>query len=154
MVYFAYGSNMNWQQMQGRCPSARFVSVAVLADHQIAFTRESVTRGCGVADAVRAPGEEMWGVLYEISDRDVSSLDRSEGYRPGREKNSYWRRGCVVFPGGDRTQPLTVSTYFGEPQPNPPLPNAKYRQLIVSGARHWHLPAEYVQDLEAIEVSG
>jgi hypothetical protein len=51
-------------------------------------------------------------------------------------------------------RPLTVSTYFGDPQSNPPRPNAEYRQLIVSGARHWHLPDDYMRDLEAIEVSG
>jgi hypothetical protein len=41
MLYFAYGSNMNWQQMQDRCPSARFFGVALLPDHKLAFTRES-----------------------------------------------------------------------------------------------------------------
>ena len=154
MVYFAYGSNMNWQQMQSRCPSARFVGVALLPDHRIAFTRKSVKRGCGVADAVQERGDEVWGVLYEIGDSDVAGLDNSEGYMPGREKNSYWRRECMVLPGRDPTQALTVSTYFGDPQPHPPLPNAEYKQLIVSGARHWHLPEQYVRDLEAIEVSG
>jgi hypothetical protein len=28
MLYFAYGSNMNWDQMRERCPSARFEFVA------------------------------------------------------------------------------------------------------------------------------
>ena len=154
MLYFAYGSNMNWQQMQNRCPSARFVGVAMLPDHTIAFTRESVTRGCGVADAVSEHGEEVWGVVYEICDPDVAGLDNSEGYKPGREQNSYWRRKCLVLKDGHERRPLAVSAYFGDPQPNPPPPNAKYKELILSGARHWHLPEEYVRDLEAIKVSG
>lgn len=154
MLYFAYGSNMNWRQMRERCPSTRFVGVALLADHKLAFTRKSVNRGCGVADAVREEGRKIWGVVYEIDDLDVGKLDLSEGYRPGREKNSYWRRECLVLHDGDEQRPLTVSSYFGDPQGNPPLPNSEYRQLIVSGARHWHFPEEYVRDLEAIEVSG
>jgi gamma-glutamylcyclotransferase len=154
MLYFAYGSNLNWQQMQGRCPSARFVGVALFADHKLAFTRESVNRGCGVADAVRERGWKIWGVVYEIDDLDVGKLDVSEGYRPGREKNSYWRRECLVLLDGDEQRPLTVCSYFGDSQSNPPLPNSEYKQLIVSGARHWRLPEEYVRDLEAIEVAG
>jgi gamma-glutamylcyclotransferase len=154
MLCFAYGSNMNWQQIQQRCPSARFVGVALLPNHKLAFTRKSATRGCGVADAVPALGQKLWGAVFEISDLDVGKLDKSEGYNPGREKNSYYRRECMVLQDGDDHRPLTVSTYFGTAQPNPPLPNAEYKALIVSGARHWHLPDEYVRHLAGIEVSG
>lgn len=154
MLYFAYGSNMNWQQMRERCPSARFVGVALLADHKLAFTRESAKRGCGVADAVHEHGRELWGVVYEIDDLDLGKLDRCEGYSPGREKNSYWRRERLVLLDRDKERPLTVCSYFGDPQSNPPLPNSEYKQLLVSGARHWHLPEEYVRELEAIAVSG
>jgi hypothetical protein len=154
MLYFGYGSNMNWEQMRGRCPSASFVGAAVLGDHKLAFTRKSVTRGCGVADAVRAEHGKLWGVVYEISDRDIGKLDQSEGYRPGRDKNSYWRRECFVLLGGDKQRPLTVVSYFAEPEPNPPLPNSEYKELIVSGARHWHLPTDYIASLETIETAG
>jgi len=154
VLYFAYGSNMDWPQMRARCPSSRFVGIAVLPEHRLAFTRRSDKRGCGVADAVRDPGRKVWGVVYEISDLDVGNLDKSEGYRPGREKNSYWRRECMVFLDGDEAPPLAASTYFADPQPNPPLPNQVYKDHIVSGARHWHLPDDYIGELEQIEVAG
>src|SRR5918995_5170968 len=90
MLYFAYGSNMNWAQMKARCPSARFVGVALLRDHRLAFTRKSVNRGCGVADVVSEAGARVWGgAVFEVSDLDIGKLDVSEGYRPGRDKNSY-----------------------------------------------------------------
>ncbi len=154
MLYFAYGSNMNWQQMQERCRSARFVGLAKLSDYGLAFTRKSVNRGCGVADVVPEPGKSVWGVVYEIGDLDLGKLDRSEGCRPGREMNSYWRRECMVYLDGDDARPLTVSAYFGDPQETPPLPNEAYKDLIVSGAKHWHLPDDYVQELEQIKVGG
>ena len=47
-----------------------------------------------------------------------------------------------------------AQTYFADPQPNPPLPNQAYKDLILSGARHWRLPDDYVAELEAVEVSG
>lgn len=95
----------------------------------------------------------MWGVVYEITDLELGQLDKSEGYRPGREKNSYWWRECMVFREGDEAQPPTVSTYFGHLQPSPPLPSQIYKDPILSGARHWHLPADYIAKLDRIEVS-
>jgi hypothetical protein len=150
VLYFAYGSNMNEAQMVERCPSARFAGVATLPDRQLAFTRRSVNRGCGAADAVKAPGHKLWGVVYEFSDADLPRLDRSEGYQPGRTRNSYWRRECNVFLGDDDSQPRLVSTYFAEAQPNPPRPNRVYKTLILSGARG-RLPPEYVAELERID---
>ncbi len=154
MLYFAYGSNMDWKQMKDRCPSARFVGIARLPDHRLVFTRKSIKRDCGVADAVRENECSVWGSVYEISALDVGKVDKSEGYRPGRKKNSYWRRECMVFLNGDEALPLTAETYFAEPEANAPLPNQDYKNLILSGARHWHLPADYVAELVAIEVSG
>lgn len=154
MLYFAYGSNMNWEQMRARCPSARFVGIAVLTGHKLAFTRKSLRRGCGVADAVREEHKMIWGVVYKVDDPEVAKLDLSEGYRPGREKNSYWRRECLVLLDGDEQRRLTVFSYFGEPQPNPPPPNSEYKELIVTGARYWRLPNAYIAALEAIEAAG
>lgn len=152
MLYFAYGSNMNWGQMSARCPSAKFVGVAVFPDHRLEFTRKSVARGCGVADMVSDKNCLVWGVVYELSNADVDSLDTSEGYRPGRDKNSYWRRGCRVFLDGDGGRPIQVATYFAERQLKPPPPSQEYKKLIVEGARHWQLPAEYIVELERIRV--
>jgi gamma-glutamylcyclotransferase len=152
VLCFAYGSNMDWTQMKERCASTRFAGVALLPDHRLAFTRKSVKRGCGVADAVPGVGRELWGVVYEVSDSDVGKLDACEGYSPGRAKNAYWRRECRVLLDGDDRRPLTASAYFGDAQPSPPLPNQAYKDLILSGARHWHLPNRYIEDLERIEV--
>ncbi len=153
MLYFAYGSNMDWKQMKERCPSTRFVGIAVLSDHRLAFTRKSGSLCCGVADAVREVGRKLWGVVYEVSDLDLDSLDEYEGYRPGRQTNSYWRRECMVFLDGEDTRPVISFIYFADTQPNPPLPNQAYKNLILSGARHWHLPDEYLAELEQIEVA-
>ena len=153
MLIFAYGSNMNWNQMRERCPSSRFVGIAVLRNYKLAFTRESVNRGCGVADVIKEGGAQVWGVVYEVADLDVGKLDTKEGFRPGGDKNSYYRLECLVFLDGEDQRPLTVSAYFGDPQPNPPLPDAAYKNLILAGARHWHLPEEYFRELEQIKAS-
>jgi gamma-glutamylcyclotransferase len=154
MLNFAYGSNMSWNQMRERCPSSRFVGIATLRDHKLAFTRRSVNRDCGVADVVAENGAQVWGVVYEFADLEIGKLDDSEGFRPGRDENSYHRRECLVFLDGEDQRPLSVFAYFGDPQPNLTLPNAAYKSLILAGERHWHLHEEYIRELEQIEVSG
>ena len=153
MLYFAYGSNMNWAQMRERCPSARFVCVAKLKDHHLAFTRRSNRRGCGVADAVPDQGHSVWGVVYQIEERDIYRLDQAEGFDPWQKQNAYLREERQVYIDGNEQMPLTVSIYFAEKQTNPPLPSAEYKQLIVTGAKYWHLPQEYINALEQIEVA-
>jgi len=154
VLYFAYGSNMDWEQMRQRCSSVRFIGVAKLPDHRLAFTRKSIKRGCGVADAVRESARAVWGAVFEIPDLEVGALDELEGYQPGREKNSYWRREYTVFLDGDDRRPLTVATYFADRQESPPLPNQVYKDLILRGARRWRLPPDYINELEGIAVSG
>ncbi|MBI4529300.1 MAG: gamma-glutamylcyclotransferase [Deltaproteobacteria bacterium] len=145
MYYFAYGSNMNWMQMTQRCPSARFVSVARLKDHRFAITRQSRRRKCGTADVLPEYGSDVWGVVYDIDDSELSVLDGFEdGY--GREK-------MHVDPTGDGGRPIQAWVYIAEKEASAPLPNGTYKRLILEGARHWKLPQAYVEMLEDIEVA-
>jgi gamma-glutamylcyclotransferase (GGCT)/AIG2-like uncharacterized protein YtfP len=153
MLNFAYGSNMDPGQMRQRCPSARFVAVAKLPDHRLAFTRYAKDRGCGTGDCVPEAGQDIWGVVFDISETDLERLDKNEGYQPGRplNANSYVREQRHVYRDGKMDQPLLVWLYVAIRQPNPPLPNAAYIKLYVDGARFWHLPAEYLAQLERIQ---
>ena len=154
MLYFAYGSNMDWRQMRKRCPSAQFLSVALLRDHRLAFTRFSRSRECGVADAVAEEGAEVWGVVYQIAETEIGILDKCEGFQPGRERgeNDYVREERRVYRDGDEKQPLLVHIYFAKRQPDPPLPDKEYKTLVLKGAEYWHLPPTYVDELRRIEV--
>jgi gamma-glutamylcyclotransferase len=153
MLYFAYGSNMHSAQIKCRCPLAEFVCRAKLPAHRLAFTLKSATRDCGVADVVPDQTKEVWGVVYELPDNELKKLDRKEGYRPGRpnDQNEYTREDHYVWREGDVTRQLLVALYRGHPQLDPPLPSDNYKELIVAGAKHWNLPAEYIRELESIE---
>jgi gamma-glutamylcyclotransferase len=154
MLYFAYGSNLDWAQMRERCPSSCFIAVAKLENHRLAFTRYSDSRSGGVADLLSEEGHDAWGVVYEIDERDIGRLDKCEGFRPGRQrqKNYYVREERHVYQDGNTHMPFLVSLYFAVPQtggPFPPHPN--YKRLIVDGAKYWHLPEHYIVKLEAIK---
>ena len=113
----------------------------------------SVRRGCGVADILRDETNDVWGVVYELWESELENLDKDEEFRPGRpdDQNDYTRENCHVWHEGDAKRSLLVAIYRGHPQPNPPLPNCDYKNLIVAGARHWQLPGYYIQELEAIQ---
>jgi gamma-glutamylcyclotransferase (GGCT)/AIG2-like uncharacterized protein YtfP len=144
---------MDWDQIRERCPSTRFLGIAVLLDHRLAFSRHSISRKCGVADAVESEGSEVWGVVYDIDEVDVGNLDKKEGFQTGSGTNSYQREQRHVFLEGHRKKPLAVAIYFATPQPGVHLPNQKYKDLVLSGAKYWHLPDKYIRDiLEPIQV--
>ncbi len=119
MLYFAYGSNMDFGQMRQRCPSKY--------------------RDCGVADVVPGPWKRVCGLVSDFAEIDFGRLDRSEGFRPGRD--------------GEENQPILAWIYLANRQPKPPRPNAEYKKLLVDGARFWHLPESYREELERIEIA-
>jgi gamma-glutamylcyclotransferase (GGCT)/AIG2-like uncharacterized protein YtfP len=145
LYYFAYGSNMNWKQMQRRCPSSQFVCVGRLADYRFAIARHSQLRRCGTANIIPEKGSEVWGVVYDVSDRDLILLDRFEdGYR---------REPMVVHPFNNGNQPLKSLVYIAPREDAPPPPNGEYKRLMLEGALYWRLPDAYRIMLEQIAVA-
>jgi gamma-glutamylcyclotransferase (GGCT)/AIG2-like uncharacterized protein YtfP len=145
VYYFAYGSNLNWPQMQRRCPSSRFICVARLRDYRFGITRHSRLRNCGTANVVAARGQDVWGAVYEVCDEDLIILDSFEdGYR---------RQILPVFGLNREEVPFNSLVYVAELELDVPLPNAEYKRLILEGAKHWNLPSSYLSLLEAIEAA-
>ena len=143
MYYFAYGSNMNWEQMQRRCPSARFICIASLKDYRFAIARHSRLRNCGTANIFADSGCEVWGIVYEVSDPDLIILDTFE--------DGYLREKILVHAEGDGQGPVEVLVYIAEKEDAVPLPNSEYKRLIVEGARQWKIPEAYCAMLEQIQ---
>jgi gamma-glutamylcyclotransferase (GGCT)/AIG2-like uncharacterized protein YtfP len=136
---------MDWPQMQRRCPSAQFVCVARLADYGFGIARHSRLRHCGTANIFAQRGSEVWGVVYDVSEQDLTTLD---GFEDG-----YRRERAFVYALNDGNRPLDVIVYIAERENDVPLPNAAYKQHIMDGARYWQLPQTYCELLEKIEVA-
>jgi hypothetical protein len=78
MLYFAYGSDTNWDQIRGRCPSTRFDSIARTEGDRLAFTRFSKNRQWRVADIVSSAGPRRY---YGWDARvNSTSLHADEGF--------------------------------------------------------------------------
>ncbi len=77
-LYFAYGSNINLDQMAQRCPNAEPLGVVVLNGYELQFRGNS--RGAGVATIAPKRGGKVYGLLWNITEKCEASLDIYEGY--------------------------------------------------------------------------
>jgi phage replication-related protein YjqB (UPF0714/DUF867 family) len=130
--YFAYGSNLCVRQMAQRCPDATDPRPAVLSDHDWLINER------GVATVEPFAGNQVHGVVWQLSDHDLATLDSAEG-----------------VPVRYRRDELTVHTDAGpEPAwvyidhrvtPGPPRPG--YLPRIIDGAVHHGLPQRWIDFL-------
>ena len=74
VIYFAYGSNMDEEQMRKRCPGAKCRGTAVLPDHKFALDSE------GYATVIPCKDKQVRGVIWEISSANEKALDWYEGF--------------------------------------------------------------------------
>lgn len=131
--YFAYGSNLCVQQMARRCPDAVDPQPATLADHDWLINER------GVATVEPFAGSEVHGVVWQVSDRDLATLDSAEGV-PVR-----YRRDQLTVRTEDGPSPAWV--YIDHRvEPGPPRPG--YLERILDGARHHGLPNRWIEFLE------
>jgi gamma-glutamylcyclotransferase (GGCT)/AIG2-like uncharacterized protein YtfP len=156
MLYFAYGSNLDPVQMRERCPGHTVVGLAVLHDHRIAFPLYSNDWESGVAGLVHAHGQKVWGVLYDLTESDLASLDRYEGWQgPDSQHNLYDRETVTVElvrpDDGSVPRRVRATTYYPRLL-NPSPPSRRYLDAILRGARHHRLPEEYIEQLRTVEV--
>ena len=80
MFYFAYGSNLNLQQMKGRCPDSKPKVSATLHHYGLIFCGWSRKWHGGTASIKAQRGQRTLGGIYEINDSCQRKLDRFEGY--------------------------------------------------------------------------
>jgi gamma-glutamylcyclotransferase len=127
------------------CPRHRYLGIARLADYHMAFTRRSRKTGSGVADIVQAPGQTVWGVLYEIDDEELAAIDRKEGYD--------WAYTRVTHPvrlGADGSTRMAVAYTVRSKEPTEVPPSRQYLGRVIAAARKRGLPDSYVVQLEAV----
>jgi|HubBroStandDraft_1064217.scaffolds.fasta_scaffold191975_2 gamma-glutamylcyclotransferase (GGCT)/AIG2-like uncharacterized protein YtfP len=132
--YFAYGSNMDHEQMSARCSGATPLATAVLAAHRFVINSQ------GVATVVSDPVLRVHGLLWSLTDQHESDLDEYEGVAEGiyrKEKRQ------VTVASGERVEALIYVAADCEEGPAQP----GYFDRIVSAAARLAFPAEYQREL-------
>jgi len=131
MYYFAYGSNLSKKQMTKRCPDSKPISVASLTDHKVIFTGYSIKWDGGVATVIPSQGDTAMGAIYDVSQVDLDSLDKSEGYH-----NKVYDR--KIFHLTDSMgNILDAIAYYKLGQMIETTPSKQYLTVIQEGYRDW-----------------
>ena len=128
ILYFAYGSNMNPNRMQRRCPGAVPLGVARLPNYRLSERL--------YADIDFEEGASVYGVLYCIWDRHLDQLDLFEGY-----PRIYRRMWLAVEYQNEVVLAVTYEMSLdtkrireGQPYPD------DYRRLCSAGAVYFKVP--------------
>ena len=130
--YFAYWSNLCVRQMALRCPGAVDPRPAMLADHDWLINER------GVATVEPFDGSQVHGVVWQVTDHDLATLDSAEGV-PSR-----YRRDRLTVHTDDG--PSEAWVYIDHRvDPGPPRPG--YLERIVDGAVHHGLPNRWIEFL-------
>ncbi len=130
MLYFAYASNLNRRQMSQRCPDSKPMFTAILDNYKLIFAGWSRKWRGGVASIKPFRGERVLGAVYEISDKDLKSLDRNEGYPDVYNRQSV----RVRKEEGDTVEAIT---YIKVDQSEETQPSPDYVSIIRQGYRDW-----------------
>lgn len=77
MLYIAYGSNLNIEQMGRRCPSATIVGTAVLKGWRLLFKG---SKSGSYLTIEKAKGYEVPLAVWNVTKDDIKALDMYEGY--------------------------------------------------------------------------
>ena len=123
-LYFAYGSNINLDQMAYRCPGATPLMPVVLNGYELTY------RGGGVANVIPKENSTVLGLMWQLTPECEKSLDRYEGY-----PNFYHKTDVAV------TDPETGKIYYtmmyemDERFRDPAIPSAIYFNGILEGYR-------------------
>lgn len=129
-LYFAYGSNINLEQMACRCPDACVVGPVFLEDYELLFRRG------GFATIAPKAGGRVHGLLWSLTRSCERSLDRYEGY-----PRFYDKRTVTVRDGLGRS--LSVMAYIMDERfREPMLPTDSYYHGILEGYRQNGMPTE------------
>jgi gamma-glutamylcyclotransferase (GGCT)/AIG2-like uncharacterized protein YtfP len=160
--YFAYGRNLGSAVMELACPEHRYLGRAELPHHRLAFTRRSQRTGSGVADVLAAPGQSVWGALYQLAQSDLAALDQKEGngWAYQRRTVRVLSEECIDCAPIDRTcservrhdkrVELTAFAYTViTPEDVELRPSPEYLCALLDGAHERELPAHYIAALAA-----
>ena len=132
-LHFSYGSNMDRAAMARRCPGATALGRAALEDHRFLITTD------GYASVRRAPGQEVHGVLWRLTPRDLAALNAYENLDGG-----LYSRVMMPVRSGERS--VSALVYLGRAR-SEGRPKPGYMEAIVDAARAANLPLAYIQEL-------
>lgn len=144
MYHFAYGSNLSSKFLTKYCPSAKYVMKATLPNNRVEFRHYSESRKGGISSIVPYPSKLTRGVIYEVSEEEMTKLDEVESVPQGL----YVRERVLVL--GEDKEYHKADLYRVVNLEGPFTPARSYIELMVEGAEEHGLDPEYVENLRRL----
>ena len=126
-LYVAYGSNLNKNQMRGRCPESEFVGTGVVENYELQF--KGSLHGAHATIASKEGSSVPVGV-WKIQKRDESRLDLYEGYNP--KGYCYYNKEQIPVKMSDGSA-ITGMVYIMDPRMDFGNPSKSYYDIVRQG---------------------
>ena len=133
MLYFAYGSNLNWKQMlKERCPGAKFICKYQLKGYKLIFSSYDSGRVYGHANIVIQNKSKTPGAVWNITKKNEKVLDWYEGVP------YYYQKKYLRWKG--KKMLVYIQKNFVKKKPS-----LEYIQTIVDGYKDCKLDLSYLK---------
>ena len=133
--YFAYGSNMNKEQMYIRCPQSKAVAVAKFPGHKFLINSR------GVATIIPNKLFSVYGIIWVLSHDDEANLDFHENVK----KEIYYKKNINVE---IENQQISSLTYIANDIISG-IPREGYLEKVIKGAQLFKAHQEWFQELKS-----
>lgn len=130
--------------MKKRCPDSVLLGRAHINGHRLDFTIFSPDWKGGCADIVPDQKGRVWGLLYQVTARDIALLDEYEG-----TPSAYQR--ITVEIKNDHGEKIKAETYEVVTKQSFQKPSKAYLDILKKAAEKFQFPEEYKQVLDKIE---
>ena len=101
MLYFAYGSNLNWHQMrEQRCESSIYLQTYILKGYKLIFSHRNPNNKHGHANIEKNKSSVVLGAIWKITRDHEKKLDDYEGINfnpPSYQKEYFSWKGKKVL---------------------------------------------------------
>ena len=121
MLYFAYGSNLNHQQMKFRCIGAKYIKKHTLKSYKLCFSHKTKNSIYGHANIIKNKKSKVHGALWNINKKDEKELDWYEGVDYNYYKKNYFTL------NGKKVLVYVQNVYYLK------KPNSTYLHTIIDG---------------------
>ena len=132
MLYIAYGSNMDIDQMYYRCPHAAYVGTAVLDGWRLMFKG---SKSGNYATIEREAGCKVPVVLWDIDQLDEEYLDRYEGWP------TFYYKTELFVPRYGRAM-----VYVMHEERKLGKPSRRYYRILDDAYRRFRFPRQILKD--------
>lgn len=134
MIYIAYGSNLNLEQMKRRCPDSIYLGNAIFPSHSLAYKGHDT----GFLTVEKNSDYNIEVGLFLISKKDEIKLDRYEGYPHFYDKKyTYIKNDDNMF----------LATYYEINEDlDYKVPSLNYLDIVTKGYNNCNISKQQLKD--------